>query len=740
MQDEKEEYTDTPPSHILYEGKNMIYIKNKISSNVLAISKVNLEMNNINLNTLKNLSDLKPVKIYGIIGIVNLKRVSCMIFGTEFEVVTFYLGKAIYKIKNINYITLSNIENDVKEKLDKKFKIFKENMLKTNLIFSNYWDLTIPYHQQNNHNLNNVNSFLYNYEMITSFLLNNNIKNKKEFFSIIIDGHITCFNHGLSGQEMILYVLYRKNLDMNYYEYEITVRYSTDVFNYVCGVKIGNEKFTKNFLKDYERKTGLLFNCSKNRDEKHFKKIFPYFNYIKYNGKDFNEKNIEVFINEQNKEIKKTQYYYTCKDPLTGKVSSKYRQQESSQNGSCILLFDNNETMINFIKCFNSILFTNYFSQYQKENDFKKQNNDFIKIKKFEKIDYFYSEIKESPIRFNEILKTSQHFNYHKFLCKNIDNNSKKTNIENLKLFIGTYNVSAIEPNTILSHFDVTSFLFPKKYSKIISKNNLPDIVYISFEEIVELNANNILIASNQNIIDLYTKKITSEICNNYPYILKQQKNLVGVLTLLLVKSELDDQIDDLNVIENKTGSLGLGNKGNFIIKFKLNNKEFALANGHLSAGEKKENFDKRISEIREIFDNVYENKNQNILYFIIGDLNFRIELPKEKFNEICGGTENKVDEKQAKNKIDILKQYDQMNTVKYIFQKEKLYEAKIDFPPTYKYNKMSTIYNGKRTPSWTDRILFKQDNNIKCLFYDTIDLYISDHKPLVGLFEINLK
>ena len=254
--------------------------------------------------------------------------------------------------------------------------------------------------------------------MITPFLLNNNIKNKKEFFSFIIDGHITCYNHDLSGQEMILFILYRKNFNMNYYECEITIRYSTDVFNYVCGMKVGNEKFTKTFLKEYEKKAGLLFNCSNNWDEKQFKKSFPHFNYIKYNGKDFNEKTIEAFINEQNKEIKKTQYYYTSKDPLTGKVSSKFRQQESSQNGSCILLFDNNETMINFIKYFNSILFTNYFSQYQKEKDFKKQNNDFIQLKKFEKIDYFYSEIKNSQIRFYEILKNFQHFDYKDYLCK----------------------------------------------------------------------------------------------------------------------------------------------------------------------------------------------------------------------------------------------------------------------------------------------------------------------------------
>ena len=113
----------------------------------------------------------------------------------------------------------------------------------------------------------------------------------------------------------------------------------------------------------------------------------PHFNYIKYKGEDFNQSTVERFLNEENKEIKKTQYYYTCKDPTTGKISNSYRQQESDQNGSCIFVFNDNESMILFNKCFNAIIFTNYLSQYQKEKDFKKQNNEFIQVNKLKKID-----------------------------------------------------------------------------------------------------------------------------------------------------------------------------------------------------------------------------------------------------------------------------------------------------------------------------------------------------------------
>ena len=649
--DEKEEYTDAPPSHILYKVKNMLYIKNKITSNTLAISKNNFEISNMNFKTLQSISEYKRTKVYGILGIVHFKNIPCLIFGTEFRVKAFYLDKAIYLIKNINYIILIHTKSNVKQEINKEFEIFKEKILNTYLIFSNYYDLTIPYYQQNGRNLNEVNSFLYNYEMIKPFLLNNNIKNKNGFYSSIIDGYIYCYNHALSGQEMILWVLYRKQFDINYFECEITIRYSTDVFDYIYEIKIGNEQFENDIIKYFEKKTGILFNISNNDNENEIRSILPYFHYIKYNRNNFDEKTIGKFFEEQNKEIKKTQYYYTCKDPLTGKIDGEYRQSESNQNGSCIFLFDDIESMTLFTKCFNIILFKNYFSQYQKEKDFNNQKNKFIQINKVNKIDYFYSEIQKPISIYLQKLKKHLHFNYKDYVYINEEKTTRKCNIDNLKLFIGTYNVSAIEPNIILSKFNVTSFLFPPKFSENISKKNLPDIVYICLEEIVELNPSNILISSNQDIIDLYTTKIANEICKHYPYDLKLQRNLVGVLTLFFIKSELNDQIDNLNVEENKTGNLGLGNKGNFIIKFKLNNQKFALANGHLSAG--KENFDKRISEMKEIFDNIYGGKNKNILYFIPGDLNFRIELPKEKFNEICSGTSiGVVNKYQAKMKI----------------------------------------------------------------------------------------
>ena len=71
--------------------------------------------------------------------------------------------------------------------------------------------------------------------------------------------------------------------------------------------------------------------------------------------------------------------------------------------------------------------------------------------------------------------------------------------------------------------------------------------------------------------------------------------------------------------------------------------------------------------------------------------------------------------------------------------------EARINFPPTYKYISGSNNYlndiENLRTPSWTDRILFCHKNNIRNLDYSNIPtIMYSDHRPVQASFEINLQ
>jgi hypothetical protein len=71
------------------------------------------------------------------------------------------------------------------------------------------------------------------------------------------------------------------------------------------------------------------------------------------------------------------------------------------------------------------------------------------------------------------------------------------------------------------------------------------------------------------------------------------------------------------------------------------------------------------------------------------------------------------------------------------------LAEAPISFPPTYKLDKHKAglAYDTsakRRTPSWTDRILYKEGSGTTVLKYDAdFEPTFSDHKPVVGVFEL---
>ena len=103
-----------------------------------------------------------------------------------------------------------------------------------------------------------------------------------------------------------------------------------------------------------------------------------------------------------------------------------------------------------------------------------------------------------------------------------------------------------------------------------------------------------------------------------------------------------------------------------------------------------------------------------------------------------------------AKRKIDQLRykyffakehlNLDELNGLKKNLVQYNTTENEINFLPTYKYIKKNNYYDlSKRNPAWTDRILFKNSENIRCIKYDKINIKISDHRPVFGLFEIKV-
>ena len=142
-----------------------------------------------------------------------------------------------------------------------------------------------------------------------------------------------------------------------------------------------------------------------------------------------------------------------------------------------------------------------------------------------------------------------------------------------------------------------------------------------------------------------------------------------------------------------------------------------------------------------QILDNIENDKNLETNQTIKKDKEINYDnYNSNKGNEIkqCNMDENTFIQYFLKDflKDEELKKLKEQELLKY-----NIDEAEITFPPTYKYVKGTNFYNiNKRVPSWTDRIIYKNSEEITPIFYDRIYINFSDHKPIVGLFGINVE
>lgn len=402
------------------------------------------------------------------------------------------------------------------------------------------------------------------------------------------------------------------------------------------------------------------------------------------------------------------------------------------------------------------------------------------------------------------------------------------SNCKTITLFIGTFNVNALESDLIKTT-NLDPFLFPEKLNEYFSESNYPTFYAIGLEETIELNPKNILI-NPKNKVEIWEERISQELQEKYNYFLYNKEQLVGVLFLFFVKPSEIKYMKNKHMEKLKSGFMGCGNKGCCFLDFEYKGASYGFCSAHLPAGQKQKNFNDRKEVFRDILDfkvngNEYEFY-KNDFFFIFGDLNFRTqkiglinlqnhikiilgdskynqegfkkkknfrfsldfyinknkEKPKKKKMErICSENvftnkaknnksernTNSCEKDKNKNKDKVKDDFDN-NEVKenamdeniflqYFFKdfleeeelkklKEKelfIYdvdEAEISFPPTYKYVKGTSFYNlSKRVPSWTDRILFKKGGKIRTILYDRVCIHFSDHKPIIGLFEIDI-
>ncbi|CAL8266372.1 unnamed protein product [Merluccius merluccius] len=297
------------------------------------------------------------------------------------------------------------------------------------------------------------------------------------------------------------------------------------------------------------------------------------------------------------------------------------------------------------------------------------------------------------------------------------------------------------------------------------SKSNPIDIFAIGFEEMVELNAGNIVSASTTNQ-KLWAAELQKNISRDNKYVLLASEQLVGVCLFVFIRPQHAPFIRDVAVDTVKTGMGGAtGNKGGVAIRLLFHTTSICFLCSHFAAGQ---------SQVKERNDDYNEITRRlsfpmgRLLYshdyvFWCGDFNYRINLPNEEVKELI-----KQQNWEALTAGDQL--LDQKNAGM-VFR--GFIEGNLDFAPTYKYDLFSEDYDTSekcRTPAWTDRVLWNrrkwnfdktaEEMNVvgaasasagsegdqerdwnpgDLKYYGRAELKTSDHRPVMAVMDVEI-
>ncbi|KAK3133264.1 hypothetical protein QOZ80_6AG0534400 [Eleusine coracana subsp. coracana] len=325
------------------------------------------------------------------------------------------------------------------------------------------------------------------------------------------------------------------------------------------------------------------------------------------------------------------------------------------------------------------------------------------------------------------------------------------------RVFASTWNVGGIMPSDDL---DLDDWLD--------TKDNFYDIYVIGFQEIVPLNARNVL-GPKKSCISAKWKSLIAAALNKNRVIERadsqqastdnsamessaqaeyfsciMSKQMVGIFTSVWARSSLKSFIHHLDVSSIGSGIMGcLGNKGSVSIRFVLQETSFCFVCCHLASGGKEgdvllRNLDAADILARTRFPGGATLKlPEKILdhdqVVLLGDLNYRISLEETETRSLV----------KAKNWA-ILLENDQLL---FEFSRGRHFEGwqegSITFSPTYKYHPNSDQYywcfdgargEKKRAPAWCDRILW-HGKGLKQVQYETCNYRLSDHRPVRAVF-----
>ncbi|TQS34964.1 hypothetical protein Golomagni_04632 [Golovinomyces magnicellulatus] len=357
----------------------------------------------------------------------------------------------------------------------------------------------------------------------------------------------------------------------------------------------------------------------------------------------------------------------------------------------------------------------------------------------------------------DDFVETQMHYQESDF-CESKD----------IRVLIMTWNAGASTPFALQQREQDVAF-----FRNLILSSGCPDILVFGFQELVDLEDKKAVTKSffkskkkdhsmqehmshqYRDWRDFLTRCLDDYMPRDELYHQLHTASLVGLFTCIFVRAPLIDRIRSLNSAEVKRGLGGLhGNKGALVIRFLVDDTSICFVNCHLAAGQsgtKDRNAD--ITAILEASILPSEtNRRMRIDNFICGgdgtmildheicivngDLNYRIDTMSR---------DTVINAIRSENFKKLLER-DQLLASKKKnpwFKLRAFQELPITFAPTYKYDVGTDTYDTsdkKRSPAWCDRILYRGGDRIEQLNYQRHEVRVSDHRPVTGSFQINVK
>ncbi|TMW68020.1 hypothetical protein Poli38472_007692 [Pythium oligandrum] len=336
---------------------------------------------------------------------------------------------------------------------------------------------------------------------------------------------------------------------------------------------------------------------------------------------------------------------------------------------------------------------------------------------------------------------------------------SEYTVYQKTHIVTGTWNVNAKKPIPPSEGAKLMQWL--QQQTQNSSPRRLPDIVALGFQEIVDLNAVNVVV-SNQSgqrssqweeaLLATLNQSLSQ---NEYKLLLS--KNLVGILLVVFVRADHVDYVREVHGATAGVGIMGMmGNKGGAAVRLSFYDSTLCFVCAHLAAH--RENVTGRNADYANILSKIDFKDNDESLtsdmrfysgeppilnhdfVFWIGDLNYRISddiTTEECFHYAENGQLSKLLAREQ-----LIGERKRGN----VFQGFE--EGPISFAPTYKFQAGTSVYEKRpekklRAPAWCDRILWraKIPGHVSLLHYDSVmALEISDHKPVHAFFDVQIK